>query len=120
VSKDCRKIADAVASLQFLWSGVFESVVIFAVLLGFITYNALPALGVFLLLLPLQYKLGLWIAQKKAEISTCSSERAQVGQTLCSLLLLSLSKCFDTCTLAPASCLSASATLTDARCQQPS
>ena len=81
VSKDVRKIADAVASLQFLWSGVFEAIVIFAVLLGFITYNALPALGVFILLLPLQYKLGLWIAQKKVEISKKSSERAQVSNT---------------------------------------
>ena len=78
VSKDCRKIADAVTSLQFLWSGVFEALVIFCVLLGFIDYNALPALGVFMVMLPLQYKLGLWIAHKKAEISKLSSERAQV------------------------------------------
>ncbi len=57
---------------------MFEAILIFAVLLGFVTYNALPAVGVFLLLLPLQYMLGLWIARKKSEIAACSSERAQV------------------------------------------
>jgi hypothetical protein len=87
VSKDCRKISDAVSSLQFLWSGVFEAIVIFAVLLGFINYNALPAVAVFCVMLPLQYKLGLWIARKKAEISACSSERAQVSPTTQSSIL---------------------------------
>jgi ABC-type multidrug transport system fused ATPase/permease subunit len=82
VAKDCRKIADAVSSLQFLWSGVFEAIVIFAILLAFTEYNALPAVAVFCFLLPCQYKLGLWIAHKKAEISGKSSERAQLTEEI--------------------------------------
>lgn len=82
VAKDCRKIADAVSSLQFLWSGVFEAIVIFAVLLALTEYNALPAVAVFCFLLPCQYKLGLWIAHKKAEISGKSSERAQLTEEI--------------------------------------
>ena len=82
VAKDCRKIADAVSSLQFLWSGVFEAIVIFAVLLALTEYNALPAVAVFCFLLPCQYKLGLWIAHQKAEISAQSSERAQLTEEI--------------------------------------
>ncbi len=68
VAKDCRKIADAVSSLQFLWPGVFEAIVIFAVLLALKPQK------------PCQYK--LWIAHKKAEISGKSSERTQLTEEI--------------------------------------
>jgi ATP-binding cassette subfamily C (CFTR/MRP) protein 1 len=75
VAMDTMKVMECAASCQFLWSGVFEAMVIFFILLGFVTYSALPGLGAFLLVLPLQYRCGLWIAYKKKEVNVHSTKR---------------------------------------------
>ncbi len=71
---DTMKIMECAASCQFLWSGVFEALVIFFILVGFVTYSALPGLGAFILVLPLQYRIGLWIAQKKKDVNVFSTK----------------------------------------------
>jgi hypothetical protein len=42
MAKDCAKIAKAFTDLQFLWSGIFEAVGVFSVLISYIGLSALP------------------------------------------------------------------------------
>jgi ABC-type multidrug transport system fused ATPase/permease subunit len=82
VAKDCPKIAEACTSLQFLWSGVFEALGIFAVLISFIGISALPGLGFLLVCLPLQYALGMWLAVKKTHLAKDSKKRIKLMEEI--------------------------------------
>jgi ABC-type multidrug transport system fused ATPase/permease subunit len=82
VAKDCSKVAEACVSLQFLWSGIFESIGIFAVLIAFIGVSALPGLGLLFICLPLQYILGMWMAVKKFDLAHISKDRIKLMEEI--------------------------------------
>ena len=78
VSTDCTKLQDAASSLNFLWSGVVEALAIIGVLIGFVGVYALPGLALLLVLLPLQYYLGLLSAKQRKKTIEASGARVSL------------------------------------------
>ena len=71
VAVDVAKIFEACLSLQSLWSGIFETLAVLAVLSFLIV---LPAVGVMAVFLPLQHNLGLVVAYRKKALSVISTK----------------------------------------------
>ena len=83
VAKDVEKIAEACLSLQYLWSGIFETVAVLCVvitLLGPITI--LPGVGLMCFFLPLQYVLGLFVAFRKKNLAVVSAKRISLMEEI--------------------------------------
>jgi ATP-binding cassette, subfamily C (CFTR/MRP), member 1 len=83
VAKDAEKLAEACLSLQYLWSGIFETVIVLVVvtiLMGIITI--LPGIGLILIFLPLQYCLGLTVAYGKKKLATVSNHRIMMMEEI--------------------------------------
>ncbi|KAG2422455.1 hypothetical protein HXX76_016025 [Chlamydomonas incerta] len=78
VATDCAKLYEGVAHLQNVWTAPLEAIAIIALLLYLTngTYG-LPALGVVVFILPLQYYLGYRIAKYKLETVEVSDARVQ-------------------------------------------
>ncbi|GFR52364.1 hypothetical protein Agub_g14922 [Astrephomene gubernaculifera] len=78
VATDCAKLYEGVMHLQNVWTAPLEAVAIIALLLYLTngTYG-LPALGVVVFVLPLQYYLGYRIASYKLETVEVSDARVQ-------------------------------------------
>lgn len=95
VSTDCVKVYEGVQHCHNVWTAPLEAATIIGLLL-WRTGSAygLPALGVVLVVLPLQYVLGYRIAAFKAENAHVSDARVlrmhEVGAVGCLLLLLLL------------------------------
>jgi hypothetical protein len=75
VAKEFEKIADACLSIQYLWSGFFETIAVYSVLLSLLGSTILPELGLMCIFMPLQYCLGAKTAYQKRDLSIVSSQR---------------------------------------------
>ena len=77
VAKDVEKLAEACLSLQYLWSGILETVAVLCVVLSLLGRTILPGVGLMLIFLPLQYWLGVVVAYRKKSLSLISILQAQ-------------------------------------------
>jgi ATP-binding cassette, subfamily C (CFTR/MRP), member 1 len=82
VAKDVEKLAEACLSIQYLWSGIFETVLVYAVLLKLLGKTILPGLGLMCIFMPLQYCLGVIIAFKKKDLNVVSSHRISLMEEI--------------------------------------
>jgi len=79
IANDCAKLGEACTMLQYLWSGAVEALAIMAILLALVGRAALPGLGVVLLLVPLQFAVG--VATARARKRSIAAADARVGLT---------------------------------------
>jgi ATP-binding cassette, subfamily C (CFTR/MRP), member 1 len=82
VAKDTEKLAEACLSIQYLWSGIFETIAVYAVLAYSLGSTILPGLGLMCVFMPLQYCLGLIIAFKKKDLNKVSSRRISLMEEI--------------------------------------
>jgi ABC-type multidrug transport system fused ATPase/permease subunit len=82
VAKDVEKLSEACLSIQYLWSGIFETIAVYAVLLNLLGSTILPGLGLMCVFMPLQYCLGLIIAFKKKDLNKVSSHRISLMEEI--------------------------------------
>ena len=82
VAKDVEKLAEASLSIQYLWSGIFETIAVYAVLLHLLGSTILPGLGLMCIFMPLQYYLGIIIAYKKKSVAVVSSKRISLMEEI--------------------------------------
>ena len=76
--KDCAKLREACTNLQFLWSGALEAAAIMAILLVLVGRAALPGLGVVLLLVPLQFLVGMATASARKSAIQAADVRVRL------------------------------------------
>lgn len=110
VSNDCQKVADACTNLQYLWSAVIEITgkrfyligIIYPLVFDFIIiklaimvlsfvelgYSAAPALGVILILIPLQIYLARLKSRVGFENTRLTSHRVQIMSEILSAIRL--------------------------------
>jgi hypothetical protein len=79
IANDCAKLGEACTMLQYLWSGAVEALAIMAILLALVGRAALPGLGAVLLLVPLQFAVG--VATARARKRSIAAADARVGLT---------------------------------------
>jgi ABC-type multidrug transport system fused ATPase/permease subunit len=77
-TKDCAKLREACTNLQFLWSGALEAVAIMVILLVLVGRAALPGLGVVLLLVPLQFAVGMATASARSSAIAAADTRVRL------------------------------------------
>ena len=82
VAVDVAKIAQACLSLQYLWSGIFETVAVLVVLVILMGFSVVPAVIVMAVFLPLQYYLGLLVAYRKKALSKISTKRTTLMEEI--------------------------------------
>jgi ATP-binding cassette, subfamily C (CFTR/MRP), member 1 len=82
VSKDVEKLAEACLSLQYLWSGIFETLAVLAVLVYMLGTSIVPGIVVMAIFLPLQYFLGMIVAVRKKKLSYVSSKRTSLMEEI--------------------------------------
>jgi ABC-type multidrug transport system fused ATPase/permease subunit len=78
VSNDCSKIGDAFTNVHYLWSAVVEVTLIMVLAFIELGYSACPALGVILLLIPLQLYLGRFKSKTGFENTMTTSKRVHI------------------------------------------
>ena len=82
VAKDVEKLNEASLSIQYLWSGIFETVAVYLVLIKLLGSTILPGLGLMCVFMPLQYYLGIIIAYKKKDLAIVSSKRISLMEEI--------------------------------------
>jgi ABC-type multidrug transport system fused ATPase/permease subunit/HSP20 family molecular chaperone IbpA len=82
VAKDVEKLAEASLSVQYLWSGIFETVAVFVVLWFSIKETIFPGLGLMCVFLPLQYLLGVIVAYRKKALALVSNRRISLMEEI--------------------------------------
>ena len=82
VAKDVEKLNEACLSIHYLWSGIFETIAVYAVLLTLLGSTILPGLGLMCVFMPLQYYLGIIIAYKKKDLAVVSSKRISLMEEI--------------------------------------
>ena len=82
VAKDVEKIAEACLSLQYLWSGIFETFAVLVVLVLLMGSSVLPALAVMAVFLPLQYWMGMVVAYRKVRLAEVSKKRISLMEEI--------------------------------------
>lgn len=82
VAKDAEKLNEACLSMQYLWSGIFETLAVYAVLSYSLGKTVLPGLGLMCVFMPLQYYLGIIIAYKKKDLVVVSSKRISLMEEI--------------------------------------
>jgi ATP-binding cassette, subfamily C (CFTR/MRP), member 1 len=82
VAVDVAKISEACLSLQYLWSGIFETLAVLVVLSLMIKASVVPAIAVMAVFLPLQYYLGLVVAYRKKALSVVSTKRTTLMEEI--------------------------------------
>lgn len=82
VAKDVEKIAEACLSIQYLWSGIFETVAVFVVVFLLLGKTVLPGFGLICVFLPLQYYLGLIVAYRKKSLAVVSTRRTSLMEEI--------------------------------------
>jgi len=91
VSTDCAKLGEACSSLQYLWSGCVEAAAIIGVLIGLVGRAALPGLGALLLLVPMQYCVGVRIsANRKAVVRAADARVTLMDEVLRAIKLVKM------------------------------
>jgi ABC-type multidrug transport system fused ATPase/permease subunit len=78
VSNDCQKIADACTNCQYLWSAGIEVIAILVLSFVELNYSAAPALGIILILIPLQIYLGRLKSLVGYENTMTTSKRVHI------------------------------------------
>ena len=78
VSNDCSKVADAFTNCQYLWSAGIEIILILVLAFIELGYSAAPALGVILILIPLQIYLGRLKSKTGYENTMTTSKRVHI------------------------------------------
>jgi ABC-type multidrug transport system fused ATPase/permease subunit len=82
VSKDVEKLAEACLSLQYLWSGIVETMAVLVVLMFQLKTVILPGVLVMAVFLPLQYYMGLVVAFRKKKLSVISKNRTSLMEEI--------------------------------------
>jgi ABC-type multidrug transport system fused ATPase/permease subunit len=82
VAKDVEKLNEACLSIQYLWSGIFETIAVYVVLLTLLGSTILPGLGLMCVFMPLQYYLGIVIAYRKKDLAVVSSKRISLMEEI--------------------------------------
>jgi ATP-binding cassette, subfamily C (CFTR/MRP), member 1 len=82
VAKDIEKLNEACQTIQYLWSGIFETVAVYAVLYHLLGNTILPGLGLMCVFMPLQYILGIIIAYKKKDLAVVSTKRISLMEEI--------------------------------------
>jgi len=82
VAKDVEKLAEACLSLQYLWSGIFETIAVFAVAMLLMGTAILPGLALMCVFLPLQYWMGLKVAYQKKTLAKVSKQRISLMEEI--------------------------------------
>jgi ABC-type multidrug transport system fused ATPase/permease subunit len=82
VAKDVEKLAEACLSLQYLWSGIFETLAVLVVLMFMMGASILPGLAVMAVFLPLQYFLGMVVAFRKKKLALVSNRRISLMEEI--------------------------------------
>jgi len=82
VAKDVEKIAEACLSLQYLWSGIFETVAVCAVTLLLLGIAILPGIALMAVFLPLQYCMGMAVAYRKKDLAVVSDKRISMMEEI--------------------------------------
>jgi ABC-type multidrug transport system fused ATPase/permease subunit len=75
VAKDVEKLAEACLSLQFLWSGIVETLAVLCIVGGLIGTAILPGVALMAIFLPAQYFMGLIVAFRKKKLALISDRR---------------------------------------------
>lgn len=75
IGRDVEKVAAACLSLQHLWSGMFETFLVFVLVLSLTGAAVLPGVALICIFLPLQYFLGIVVASKKTNLASLSNKR---------------------------------------------
>lgn len=95
VSTDCSKLYDGVLAFHNVWTAPAETLAIIALLLSQVKQFGLPALGIVVFVLPLQFYFGLMIARAKLETVEVSDSRVLRMQEI--LLAIKLVKFYNWC-----------------------
>jgi len=82
VAKDVEKITESCLSLQYLWSGIFETATVFVVTLTLLGNTILPGVGLIAVFIPLQYWAGMVVAYKKKRLAVVSDERISLMEEI--------------------------------------
>ncbi|GAX11414.1 hypothetical protein FisN_22Lh092 [Fistulifera solaris] len=82
VAKDVEKLAEACLSLQYLWSGIFETLAAFAVTLILLGATILPGVAMMAIFMPLQYYMGMVVAYRKKDLAAVSDERISLMEEI--------------------------------------
>jgi ABC-type multidrug transport system fused ATPase/permease subunit len=82
VAKDVEKLAEACLSLQYLWSGIFETLAAFAVTLILLGATILPGVAMMAIFMPLQYYMGMVVAYRKKDLAVVSDERISLMEEI--------------------------------------
>jgi ATP-binding cassette, subfamily C (CFTR/MRP), member 1 len=82
VAKDVEKLAEACLSLQYLWSGIFETFAVFGVTLALMGSTIFPGIALMCVFLPLQYYLGMIVAFRKKHLSEVSDHRISLMEEI--------------------------------------
>jgi ABC-type multidrug transport system fused ATPase/permease subunit len=88
VSNDCAKIGDACTNVHYLWSAVVEVTLIMMLAFYELGYSACPALGVILLLIPLQLYLGGFKSKTGYQNTMTTSKRVHIMSEILSAIKL--------------------------------
>jgi ABC-type multidrug transport system fused ATPase/permease subunit len=75
VAKDVEKLEEACLSLQFLWSGIVETLAVLGIVGGLIGTAILPGVGLMAVFLPAQYLMGMMVAWRKKKLAMISNKR---------------------------------------------
>ena len=82
VAKDVEKIAEACLSLQYLWSGIFETFAVFIVCFTLLGATILPGFGVMVVFMVLQYWMGMVVAFRKKKLALVSEKRISMMEEI--------------------------------------
>ncbi|KAG9294783.1 hypothetical protein G9A89_000423 [Geosiphon pyriformis] len=82
VAKDVEKLAEACLSLQYLWSGIFETLAVLAVTLTLLGFTILPGVALMAVFMPLQYWLGMIVAYRKKSLTVVSNRRISLMEEI--------------------------------------
>jgi ABC-type multidrug transport system fused ATPase/permease subunit len=75
VAKDVEKLEEACLSLQFLWSGIVETLAVCGIVGGLIGAAVLPGIALMAIFLPAQYLMGMVVAFRKKKLALISNRR---------------------------------------------
>jgi hypothetical protein len=82
VAKDVEKIAEACLSLQYLWSGIFETFVVLAVCFSLLGATIFPGFIVMVVFMIVQYWLGMVVASRKKTLALVSDTRISMMEEI--------------------------------------
>ena len=89
VTNDCQKIADACTNLQYLWSAGLEIIAILIISIIELTYSAAPAVGIMIILIPVQIYLGVLKSRTGFKNTMSTSKRVHImSEILTSIKLI--------------------------------